>query len=303
MCVIRTEKLGKTYEGGTVALSALDLEVRAGEVFGFLGPNGAGKSTTIQLLLNFIRPTSGRALLFGKPATSASSRQRIGFLPESVSLNGYYTGWGLLDFYAKLHRVAEADRPRRVDDLLHRVGLQDASRRRVSQYSKGMVQRLGLAQALIGDPDLLLLDEPTTYLDPLGRRDFRDIVLDLKSGGKTVFICSHVLSEVESVCDRVAILQNGVLRRSGTLEELSQARGSTIVASGLNASAIAAISATAAHLTLQGAEAAITCRNAEVRREVEQVLVAEGARVESIERDKESLEDIFLSAVDPRDGS
>lgn len=297
MCVIRTEKLGKTYKGGTVALCALDLEVQAGEVFGFLGPNGAGKSTTIQLLLNFIRPTSGRALLFGRPVTSIDVRQRIGYLPETVSLHGYYTGQRLLQFYARLHRVPDADRSKRVAEVLDRVSLREASGRRISQYSKGMLQRLGLANALIGDPDLLILDEPTTYLDPVGRRDFRDIVLDLKARGKTVFVCSHVLSEVESVCDRVAILQRGVLRRSGTLEELSQAGGSRIVVRSLPARVIEALSGTDAHLMLQGSAATIACRDEQVRREVEELLASEDVTVERVEREKQTLEDIFLDSI------
>lgn len=218
MSVIRTENLSKTYKGGTEALKGLDLEVNAAEVFGFIGPNGAGKSTTIQLLLNFIRPDTGSALLFGRPVQGAEHRKRLGYLPESVNLHTYYTGRRLLEFYAGLSGVPAGDRSQRAAEMLDLVSLKDAADRKISKYSKGMVQRLGLAQALMNDPELLILDEPTSNLDPVGRRDFRDIVLKLKEQGKTVFISSHILSEVGSVCDRVAILHRGELKR---LEDLS----------------------------------------------------------------------------------
>ncbi len=225
MSVIRTEALAKTYKGGTVALKALDLEVQAAEVFGFIGPNGAGKSTTIQLLLDFIRPDRGSAFLFGQPAGGARHRARLGYLPESVNLHTYYTGRKLLEFYAGLCGVPAAERKARAEKLLDLVSLKDAADRKVSRYSKGMVQRLGLAQALVNDPELLILDEPTSNLDPVGRRDFRDLILQLKSRGKTVFISSHILAEVGSVCDRVAILHEGELKRLEDLRRLG--RGST----------------------------------------------------------------------------
>ena len=217
MSVIRTENLAKTYKGGTTALGGLDLEVKAAEVFGFIGPNGAGKSTTIQLLLDFIQPDTGSAWLFDQPVRGTDHRRRLGYLPESVNLHTYYTGRGLLEFYAGLSGVAAGKRARRAAEMLELVSLQDAADRKISKYSKGMVQRLGLAQSLMNDPDLLILDEPTSNLDPVGRRDFRDIVLKLKERGKTVFISSHILSEVGSVCDRVAILHEGQLQR---LEDL-----------------------------------------------------------------------------------
>lgn len=217
MSVIRTENLSKTYKGGTEALRGLDLEVHGAEVFGFIGPNGAGKSTTIQLLLDFIQPDTGSALLFDQAVRGTAHRERLGYLPESVNLHTYYTGRRLLEFYAGLSGVPAADRPQRTEEMLDLVSLQDAADRKISKYSKGMVQRLGLAQALINDPELLILDEPTSNLDPVGRRDFRDIVLKLREQGKTVFISSHILSEVGSVCDRVAILHRGELKR---LEDL-----------------------------------------------------------------------------------
>lgn len=219
MSVIRTENLAKTYKGGAAALRGLDLQVNAGEVFGFIGPNGAGKSTTIQLLLNFIRPNEGTAFLFDQPVSGTDHRTRLGYLPESVNLHTYYTGRRLLEFYAGLAGVPTAQRAARAAELLSLVSLQESADRKVSKYSKGMVQRLGLAQALVNDPELLILDEPTSNLDPVGRRDFRDIMLQMKKKGKTVFISSHILSEVGSVCDRVAILHEGELKRLENLRE------------------------------------------------------------------------------------
>ena len=298
MAVIRTETLGKTYKGGTVALDGLDLEVHAGEVFGFLGPNGAGKSTTIQLLLNFIRPSRGAAYLFGQPVTCAQTRQELGYLPESVHLPSYYSGRRLLEFYAGLLGFERADRSRRAAELLERLGLREAAERKISQYSKGMLQRLGMAQALINDPELLILDEPTSNLDPVARRDFRDILLDFKARGKTVFICSHILSEVESVCDRVAILQQGELKQVGTLEELSEARGARIVVKHLPARVIEALSATDAQLSLRGGRSTIACENGALLDHVRQVLDDCAVDVERVETRMQSLEEIFFGAID-----
>ena len=218
MSVILTEKLSKTYGGRTVALTDLDLEVHESEVFGFIGPNGSGKSTTIHLLLNFIRPTSGTALLFGEQVAGSRHRRRLGYVPESINVHTYHTGYSLLKYYGQLSGLKSPGLTGRIDELLEYVGLQEAARRKVSKYSKGMVQRLGLAQALMNDPELLILDEPTSNMDPVGRREFRELVLDMKKQGKTVFISSHILSELGAVCDRVAILQHGVLKR---IEDLS----------------------------------------------------------------------------------
>jgi ABC-2 type transport system ATP-binding protein len=217
LSVILTEKLSKTYGSRTVALTDLDLEVRESEVFGYIGPNGSGKFTTIHLLLNFIRPSGGTAQLFGEPVTGSKHRRRLGYVPESINLHTYHTGRSLLKYYGQLSGLKRDRLDRRIEELLEYVGLQKDAKRRVSKYSKGMVQRLGLAQALLHDPELLILDEPTSNMDPVGRRAFRELVLDLKKQGKTVFISSHILSELGAVCDRVAILQGGTLRR---LEDL-----------------------------------------------------------------------------------
>lgn len=217
MSVILTENLSKRYRGGTLALKNLNLEVRDSEVFGFIGPNGSGKSTTIHLLLNFIRPSSGSALLFGEPVIGAMHRKRLGYVPESINLHTYHTGRSLLNFYGQLSGLKSLRLKRRVEELLEFVGLYDDANRRISKYSKGMLQRLGLAQALLHDPELLIFDEPTSNMDPVGRREFREMVLNLKKQGRTVFISSHILSELGAMCDRVAIMQFGELKR---LEDL-----------------------------------------------------------------------------------
>ena len=228
MSVILTEKLSKTYGGRTVALTDLDLEVRESEVFGLIGPNGSGKSTTIHLLLNFIRPSGGTAQVFGEPVTGTKHRQRLGYVPESINLHMYHTGPSLLRYYGQLSGLLPRHLSGRIEELLEYVGLDDVANRKVRKYSKGMKQRLGLAQALLHDPDLLILDEPTSNMDPVGRREFRELVLDLKKKGKTVFISSHILSELGAVCDRVAILQGGILKRVEDLRTWEEANDHTL---------------------------------------------------------------------------
>ena len=298
MAVIRTEDLGKTYKGGTVALRGLNLEVQAGEVFGFLGPNGAGKSTTIQLLLNFIRPGTGAAFLFDRPVSCTEARQRLGYLPESVDLPGYYSGRGLLEFHGGLLGMTQEDSSRQAMERLETVGLAEAAERRISEYSQGMLQRLGLGQALLNDPELLILDEPTSNLDPVARRDFRDIVLDLKARGTTVFICSHILSEVESVCDRVAILQQGELKRAGTLEELSESAGFVVLARDLPGTAMEAVAAAGARLTVEGDTSTISCADRRILEEVKEMLERFGVEAERVEARSQSLEEIFFGAIE-----
>jgi len=200
----------------------LDLRVHAGEVFGFLGPNGAGKTTTMNVLLGFVNATSGAAYLFGVNVREPIARQRIGYLPELTYYYKFLTAEELLRFYARIFGIPRAETERRIDHLLRLVELEHARKRPIRSYSKGMQQRVGLAQALINDPDLLILDEPTSGLDPIGRMKVREIIQRLKNEGKTVFFSSHELGEVETVCDRVAILHEGKLKIEGRVSELVQ---------------------------------------------------------------------------------
>jgi len=207
-------------QGIKVAVDGLNLEVKSGEVFGFLGPNGAGKTTTMNVLLGFVNATSGSASLFGVDVREPIARQRIGYLPELTYYYKFLNTEELLRFYAKIFKIPQSERESRIDAVLKLVELEHARKRLIKTYSKGMQQRAGLAQALINDPDLLILDEPTSGLDPVGRMKVREIIQRLKNEGKTVFFSSHELGEVETVCDRVAILNQGQLKVEGRVDEL-----------------------------------------------------------------------------------
>jgi len=207
-------------QGKKVAVKDLNLSVQAGEVFGFLGPNGAGKTTTMNVLLGFVNATSGAAFLFGVNVREPIARQRIGYLPELTYYYKFLTAEELLRFYARIFGIPRAQTDQRIDQLLKLVELESARKRPIKTYSKGMQQRVGLAQALINNPDLLILDEPTSGLDPLGRMKVREIIQRLKNEGKTVFFSSHELGEVETVCDRVAIIAEGELKVEGSVGEL-----------------------------------------------------------------------------------
>lgn len=224
--ILRTENLWVEYRAHGLkleskpALKELNLSVRAGEVFGFLGPNGAGKTTTINVLLGFIPPTRGTAYLFGIDVRQPIARQRIGYLPEMTYYYKFLTAEELLRFYARIFGLSPMEADQRIDRLLKLVELEPARKRFIKTYSKGMQQRVGIAQALINNPDLLILDEPTSGLDPLGRMKVREIIQRLKNEGKTVFFSSHELGEVETICDRVAIINNGELKAVGGVDEV-----------------------------------------------------------------------------------
>jgi ABC-2 type transport system ATP-binding protein len=274
--VIETRNLSKIYRDfwgrkKVAALKSLDIEVRQGEIFGLLGPNGSGKSTTIKLILGLLFPTSGRVLVFDKDATETSKNERIGYLPEESYLYKFLTTDETLDFYGRLFNLSGAERKRRVDHLVNLVGLQNARHRQLREYSKGMTRRVGLAQALINDPDLILLDEPTTGLDPIGTREMKDLILNLRDQGKTVLLCSHQLADVQDVCDRVAILHQGELKELGRVSELLKVQDVTEVhARGLSEAA---------------------------KEEIAQVIRRHGGTVESIDNPTATMEDLFLNIV------
>ena len=202
------------------AVRDMNLQVEAGQIYGLLGPNGSGKSTTLKIILGLVAPTRGRVEIFGRDSRHAASREAVGFLPESPYFYKYLTGAETLRFFGKLSGLRKTTLAKRIDELLDFVGLSDARDRRLSGYSKGMLQRIGLAQALVHEPKLVVLDEPTAGVDPAGSRDIRDLLLDLKRRGITVLLSSHVLSQAQEVCDRVGILAQGVLVREGAVEEL-----------------------------------------------------------------------------------
>lgn len=245
--VIQARNLTKVYRDfwgrqKVRALKALDLEIRKGEIFGLLGPNGSGKTTTIKLILGLLFPTSGEVLVFNREATDTAKNQRIGYLPEESYLYRFLNAEETLDFYGRLFNMPKALRRQKAADLIEMVDLTAAKKRQLKEYSKGMTRRIGLAQALINDPDLIVLDEPTTGLDPIGSRWMKDLILQLKDKGKTVLMCSHQLPDVQDVCDRVGVLHNGELKELGRVDALLTVRDVTeIHASNLSDAARAEI--------------------------------------------------------------
>ena len=226
--ILKTQGLTKIFDAGlgrrVAAVEDLDLEVAAGEIFGFVGPNGAGKTTTIKMLMGLIFPTRGQAAIFDAPIPSKAAKLRIGYLPEHPAFHEFLTGREVMRFFAALSEVAPARVAGRTDELLALVGLTAAADKQVRKYSKGMQQRLGIAQALVADPAFVILDEPMSGLDPIGRREVRDLILELKRLGKTVFFSTHILPDVETLCDRVGVIIQGRLRDVGRLGELLSAR-------------------------------------------------------------------------------
>lgn len=274
--VIETRNLTKVYRDfwgrqKVRALSALDLEVQKGEVFGLLGPNGSGKSTTLKLLLGLLFPTSGQALIFGKEATDVTKNERLGYLPEESYLYRFLNAEETLDFYGRLFNMPKSVRKQRTAELIDMVKLNWAKRRQLREYSKGMTRRIGLAQALINDPELILLDEPTSGLDPIGIREMKELILKLKEQGKTVVMCSHLLADVQDVCDRIAILHQGELKELGRVDDLLMRQDVTeIQARGLSDAA---------------------------KQEIEEVICRHQAETVSVGHPSNTLEDLFLDIV------
>ncbi|QNN22771.1 ABC transporter ATP-binding protein [Planctomycetales bacterium ZRK34] len=232
--IIETRGLTKVFKDFWMrprvkAVDNLDLQVMPHQVFGLLGPNGSGKSTTIKIILGLLFPTKGRVSVFGKLPTDVATKTRIGYLPEESYLYRFLNARETLDYYGRLFHIDRAKRIKRIDMLLEMVGLDAVQRRPVGEFSKGMQRRIGLAQALINDPDLLILDEPTTGLDPIGTRQIKDLILELRHRGKTVLLSSHLLADVEDVCDRVTILYGGKIRKQGTCDELLSDEGKTVI--------------------------------------------------------------------------
>ena len=233
--VIEINQLTKDYQVGFLkkktvrALDGLSLEVRRGEIFAFLGPNGAGKTTTLKLLMRLIYPTSGSARILGHPIDDVATRSRIGYLPENPYFYDYLSGRELLEYTAALFGIPKPQAKARAGELLQLVGLEEErANRQLRKYSKGMLQRIGIAQALVNDPEVIFLDEPMSGLDPIGRREVRDLMLSLRRQNKTIFFSSHILSDVETLCDRAAILKRGRLVRSGTIQELTANDGAAV---------------------------------------------------------------------------
>jgi len=302
---IATTGLSKTYSTAfgksTVhALRPLDLTIDEGEIFGLLGPNGAGKTTLVKLLLGIVHPTEGSGELFDKSIRSPEARRSVGFLPENHRFPEFLTGRQTLDLYARMSGTADDARATRSDELLERVRISDAADRRVKTYSKGMMQRLGIAQALMSNPKLVLLDEPTDGVDPVGRREIRDLLLELRADGVTLFLNSHLLGEIERVCTRVAILKEGRLVREGTVEELTtedrvwRLRCTTIPEHVLNAHVHFVEGSLAGDL---GEYRLLAHDRASLNTLLDHLRSA-GVEIEAVEPLRQSLEDLFIDVVE-----
>jgi ABC-2 type transport system ATP-binding protein len=278
------------------AVRGVSFEVHENEIFGFLGPNGAGKTTTIKMLLGLIFPTRGRAAIFGRDVTDPQARRRLGFLPENPYLYQYLTALELMDLCGRLVGLSSYERGVKSRALIERVGLGHAADRPVRKYSKGMMQRLGLAQALLGDPDLLILDEPMTGLDPIGRKEVRDLLLEEKKRGRTLFFSSHILSDVEMLCDRVAIVHRGRLAAYGRLGELlrPEVRHVEIELAGVSDTLRAQLAPLAQSLTGVGTHALLTVEGEAGVDSVLDTARAAGARIVAVMPRRETLEDLFV---------
>ena len=302
--IVRVEDVVKDFRPGlgvrkVRVLDGISFEVNRGEIFGFVGPNGAGKTTTLKVLMGLIRPTAGRATILGHDVGETAFRRHIGFLPENPYFSDFLTGREILDFYAKLSGVSGSQRSRRVSELLDRVHLSHAADARLRTYSKGMLQRVGIAQALVHDPEVVFLDEPMSGIDPIGRVEIRDVILRLHAEGKTVFMNTHILSDVEMVCDRVAILVKGRIRYAGQTEQLIGGHEtSDLVLAGIPPELVERFE------TGFGAE--VRGRGDQIEFRVEKKHVGEmarmaldaGAELRALTPHRKSLESLFLSAVE-----
>lgn len=296
--VIETENLTKYY-GNKIGCKDISISVGEGEIFGFLGPNGAGKSTFIKMLVGLLFPTSGRALVLGKSVGDVEARKKIGYLPENFKYQDWMTGKDLLSFHASLYKLDKKNAGSKIEEVLEIVKLKGHERYRVGTYSKGMQQRIGLACALLSDPDLLFLDEPTSALDPVGRKEVRDIMNHLRSSGKTVLLNSHLLSEVEAVCDTAAIIKKGTVIKYGKMEDILESKlileihGSDLNSEILN--------------KLRSFDGSLTCSNSRVSMEIKDradihhiasIIINGGGKLFELSPKRVSLENVFLNLIE-----
>ncbi len=304
---VAVENISKTYGTGAGAIQALrgvTIRVAPGEIYGLLGRNGAGKTTLVKSLLDIVRPTAGEAKILGVSSRSSSARLPVGYLPEDHRFPDYRTGEGVLHYYAGLSKMSAAQQRTRVPELLKLTGLAEAAQRKVRSYSKGMKQRLGLAQALANDPQVLFLDEPTDGVDPVGRAQIRDVLHNLKRQGITIFLNSHLLSEVERLCDRIGIMERGKLVREGTLETLTQSgclyKLST--SAPLDAAARQALSEIALAITESDHAYLLELRSdADIDRIID-LLRSRQIGIRGLEGKRMSLEEVFMQVVDTKAG-
>jgi ABC-2 type transport system ATP-binding protein len=305
MVALEIQGLAKSYPVGfwrktlKPALHPLHLTINEGETFGFLGPNGAGKTTTLKLLMGIIFPTSGSAEILGRPYLDPEVRKQIGFLPEQPYFYDYLSATELLDYYAQLSGMSAEERRKRVPALLERVGLADAGKKHLRKFSKGMLQRVGIAQSMVHDPKILFLDEPMSGLDPIGRREIRELIQDLKDQGKTIFFSTHILSDAEALCDRVAVIHKGELRGVGVVEELKSESGdkSEVVWQGAHALSAATSLVSEHHVAVDTVRAITSSGNLDLLLEK---LRQQRARLISVTPLQGTLEDYFVAHTSER---
>ncbi len=302
--IIKTENLTKVFKAGfrgknVAALKGLNLEVNEGEIFGFLGPNGAGKTTTIKMLMGLIYPTAGKAWILDKEVGDVEIKNRIGFLPEQPYFYDYLTSREFLLFYGQLFGFAGDELRARMNNLLSLVGLEDASDLQLRKFSKGMLQRIGIAQALINQPDLIVLDEPMSGLDPIGRKEIRDIILRLKEDGKTVFFSTHIIPDVEMICDRVGILMKGELINVGRSDEIMDARVKyvDIIAKNVSRKTLAHIEAMGSSVYETGEHVSLKVKDEYNVDAILQVIRDGKGRVVSVIPQRETLEEYFMKKI------
>jgi ABC-2 type transport system ATP-binding protein len=306
MHAIEIQDLSKNYTVGfwkqqlRPALKSLTLTVEAGETFGFLGPNGAGKTTTLKLLMGIIFPTSGSARILGKDRMDPEVKRKIGFLPEQPYFYDYLSAPELLDYYAQLSGVPPATRKERIGPLLERVGLGDVGKTQLRKFSKGMLQRVGIAQAIIHDPEVIFLDEPMSGLDPLGRHEIRELIQTLKDAGKTIFFSTHILSDAEALCDRVAVIHKGELRGIGVVNDLraSMAEKTEVIWQGAQALAAVASRLRESHVTGETVRATVASEDLDSLLET---LRQQRARLISVTPLQGTLEEYFLARTSEKE--
>lgn len=300
---IEIEGLTKVYKGlfgrsEVLAVDNLNLRVEQGEIFGLLGPNGAGKTTTIKLLLHLIFPTKGEMRIFGVDVRKAKNRERIGYLPEDPNFHKFLTAEEFLNFHGKLYGMRKNVRKERIKELLKTVDLIEQRRKKLANFSRGMLQRISIAQALINSPDLLLLDEPTADLDPIGKKEIKDLFLRLKEEGKTIFLSSHLLSEIEKVCDRVAILNKGRLIKIGSIDELTKVEKFVeITVSNLNNTITKALQKIVLIVEITGNKVLARIENENIISQILDVIKEKGGKLISLSPKRESLEERFFKII------
>jgi len=300
---IEVEELGKTFRsmlGGTKirALDRVSFRIEPGELFGLLGPNGAGKTTTVKILLDLTRPTSGRAKIHGLDVRNPESRRRVGYLPEGHRFPGYLTAGETLSIFGRMSGVDGETLKKRIPELLERLRIEKWVDVRVKKFSKGMTQRLGLAAAFVHDPDVLLLDEPTDGVDPVGRREIRDFLKERASEGKTIFLNSHLLSEIELTCDRVAVLRHGQIAALGHISDLTHTEAKyKLVATGVDDAVIAALRETGAGVDAQNGHHLLTVKDVDQLNEMIDRMRRQGVMLSELTPVRSSLEDVFVDLV------